>query len=94
MSTAVNRKDQRFEFRTSSANRELFVRAADAAGMSISAFANDELEVAALRVLADRTSFVLTAEQAKAWEALNDRPARDLPGLREFLTKPSIFVDG
>lgn len=94
MTTAVPRKDQRFEFRTSSANRDLFARAADAVGLPVSAFANEELEIASLRVLADRTHFVLSPAQADAWDQLNERPARELPELREFLTRPSIFVDG
>lgn len=45
-------------------------------------------------VLADRTEFTLNPEDWEAWEALHDRPARDLPELRELMAEPSsFFVD-
>ena len=91
--TAQPKKDQRFEFRTSTADRELFARAADAVGTPVSTFANEQLRVAALRVLADRTEFVLSPVEAALFDEMLERPARDLPGLRELLNRPSPFVD-
>ncbi len=45
-------------------------------------------------VLADRTEFTLSPEDWEAWEALHDRPAQDLPELREFMAEPApFFVD-
>ncbi len=45
-------------------------------------------------VLADRPEFTLSLEDWEAWEALHDRPAQDLPGLREFMAEPApFFVD-
>ena len=45
-------------------------------------------------VLADRTEFTLSPEDWEAWEALHDRPAQDLPDLREFMAEPApFFVD-
>lgn len=42
-------------------------------------------------VLADRTEFTLSPEDR---EALHDRPAQDLPELREFTVEPApFFVD-
>lgn len=42
-------------------------------------------------VLADRAEFTLSPE---GWEALHDRPAQDLPELREFMAEPApFFVD-
>jgi hypothetical protein len=52
---------------------------------------NADLAIArsdARRVLADRQVFVLTPEQQAQWEAINDRPARDLPSLRRLLEQP------
>lgn len=86
-------KDQRFEFRVSSADRELFSRAADALGTPVSTFANDHLRLAAQRVLADRTEFALSPVEAALWDELCERPARDLPDVRALLERPSIFVD-
>ena len=47
---------------------------------------------AARRVLADRTEFVLSPEAAGAWETINERPARDLPGVQSLMQRPSPFV--
>ena len=45
-------------------------------------------------VLADRTEFTLSPEDWEAWEALHDRPAQDLPELRELMAEPApYFVD-
>ena len=35
--------------------------------------------------------FELDTAAAEAWEALNARPARDLPGLRRLMERPSPF---
>ena len=35
----------------------------------------------------------LTSDQWEQWEVLLNEPPRDLPGLREFLARPSIFTD-
>lgn len=87
------KKDQRFEFRTTADDRDLFARAADALGAPVSAFANDQLRLAALRVLADRTEFVLSPVEAALLDQIMSRPARDLPGLRALLARPSPFID-
>lgn len=87
------RKDQRLEFRTTAEDRALFTQAAAVAGTDLTAFANEHLRVAALRILADRNAFELSDEQADAWDQINERPARDLPALREFLARESVFVD-
>ena len=93
MTTSAPRKDQRLEFRTTSSDRDLFVRAAAAAGTDLSTFATESLRLAAQRVLADRTEFRLSPVEAQAWQELLERPARDLPGLRALLDRPSPFVD-
>jgi len=51
------------------------------------------LTVAARRVLADRTEFALDARDRATWEAVNDRPPRDLAGLRALMDRPSPFTD-
>lgn len=54
-------------------------------------FVISNVTVAARRVLADRSEFVLDATSAEAWEAINRRRARDLPGLRRLMERPSPF---
>jgi uncharacterized protein (DUF1778 family) len=47
---------------------------------------------AAQRVLADRFQFELDAAAVEVWEAMNSRPARELPGLRRLMERPSQFA--
>ena len=95
MTTSVpaQKKDRRLEIRTTARDREVIVRAAASAGRDITSFVSESAVLAAQRVLADRTGFVLDTKQAAMWDALMDRPARDVPSLRAFLERPSIFVD-
>ena len=51
--------------------------------MSTSAFVAQAAGAAADEVLADRREFVLDARRWEEFVALLDRPARDLPKLRE-----------
>lgn len=48
---------------------------------------------AARRVLADRDTFGLDAAALGEWEAINSRRARDLPGLRRLMDRPSPFTE-
>ena len=87
-----NHRSQRIEFRATPEERALIDRAVAAAGTDMTAFVLSSVTTAARQVLADRTEFVLSPEAAGAWETINERPARDLPGLRELMQRPSPFV--
>jgi len=91
--TAPAKKGQRLEFRVSAEDRDLFARAAAAQGVGVSTFATDELRIAAQRVLADRTQFMLSPVEWALWERINAEPAEPSQQLREFMQRPSIFVD-
>ena len=86
------RRSERIEVRATPEERALIDRAVAAAGTNASAFVLSSVTTAARRVLADRSEFVLSPEAARAWEAINERPARDLPGLRTLMKRPSPFV--
>ena len=58
-------------------------QAAASAGVSVSTFVANAAGAAADDVLADRREFVLEPEQWEAFVRMLDRPARDLPKLRE-----------
>jgi uncharacterized protein (DUF1778 family) len=62
-----------------------------ASGTDLTEFVVANLTLAARRVLADRGRFLLDAEAAMAWERLNRRPARTLPGLRDLMARRSPF---
>ena len=87
------RRSARIEVRTTPEDRALIDRAVTESDMDLTQFVVSNLTIAAHRVLADRTEFVLDAESEQAWEMINRRPVRDLPGLRELMQRPSPFVD-
>ena len=86
---STRNRQQRLEFRTTPAVRQLVEQAAREAGSSLTEFAEASLTAAAQRVLADRHRFTLSAEALSAWEQINARPARELPGVRRLMQRPS-----
>ncbi len=86
-------RNERVELRLSSEQKSLIAAAATARDQSQSEFMRESLDLAARRALADRTEFALPADAWSAWEAINQRPARDLPGLRALIDRPSPFTD-
>lgn len=86
-------REERIEFRTTPETRRLVERAVQASGSNLTDFAESSLVLAAQRVLADRERFMLSERAAAEWEAINSRPARELPGLQELMARPSPFVE-
>lgn len=89
--TTSRARGERIEFRTTPEVRRLVERAVEASGSNLTDFAEVSLVLAAQRVMADREQFVLSERAASEWEAINSRPARDLPGLRGLMERPSPF---
>jgi uncharacterized protein (DUF1778 family) len=87
-------KDDRFNIRWSAEQRELIDRAADVAETTPTAFVRDAAFVAAQRVLADRTTFTLSAAQWRAFSRSLDRPATDRPRLRRMMRESSVLETG
>ena len=85
-------RSERLEVRTTKDERVLIDRAVAEQGTDLTEFVISNLTVAAQRVLADRTEFALDANLAEAWEAINRRRARDLPGLRDLMERASPFT--
>ncbi len=86
-------RSERLEVRTTRDERSLIDRAVAEQGTDLTEFVISNLTVAARKVLADRTEFRLDQEAAEAWEAVNRRRGRDLPGLRRLMERPSPFSD-
>ena len=93
MQTESRRRSRRMELRTTPEERELIDRAVATTGADLTDFVVTEAYDAARRVLADRDSFGLDEAALTAWEALNARPARDLPSLRRLMRRPSPFSE-
>ena len=92
-STANRTRSERLEVRMTPQDRKLINDAVAACGTGLTEFVVSSLRMAAHETLADRTVFVLDAEAQRAWEELNSRPARDLPGLRRLMSRPSPFTE-
>lgn len=91
MRTQSRRRCRRMELRTTPEERDLIDRAVATTGKDLTDFVVTHACDAARRVLADRDRFELDEESLAAWEAVNARPARDLPGLRRLMRRPSPF---
>ena len=91
--TGTRRRNKRLELRATAEERELIERAARVSGSDLTEFVLAHASAAARRVLADRDRFDLEPEALAAWEAVNARRARNLPGLRELMSRPSPFAE-
>ena len=87
------RRSRRLELRTTEEERALIDRAVAVSGTDLTEFVVTHASDAARRVLADRQLFELDAAAVAAWNELNSRPARDLPGLAALFRRPSPFVE-
>ncbi len=90
---AKRRRSERLEVRTTPEDRALIDSAVEASQTDLTEFVISNLTVAARRVLADRSEFVLSPTSQLVWEEINARRARDLSGLRGLMERPSPFVD-
>lgn len=81
------------ELRTTAEERELIDRAVIASGTDLTDFLITHATEAARRLLADRDRFHLDSEALKQWDDINSRPARDLPGLRRLMQRPTPFTE-
>lgn len=93
MKSGTRRRNKRLELRTTTDERELIDRAVEVAGTDLTDFVVSNTLVAARRVLADRSTFELDTGALAAWEKINRRRARDLPGLRRLMRRPSPFSE-
>ncbi len=89
----TRRRSSRLELRTTPDERDLIDRAASLAAMDLTEFVVGNAVEAAQRVLADRDRFELDERALEEWEAINSRRARDLPGLRRLMERPSPFAE-
>ncbi len=93
MATETRRRSRRLELRTTPAERELIDRAVALTETDLTEFVVANAVEAARRALADRDRFELDGEALAAWEAINARRARELPGLAALMRRPSPFAE-
>ncbi|MDQ6775352.1 MAG: DUF1778 domain-containing protein [Actinomycetota bacterium] len=80
-------KTHRVHLRVAASDDELFRSAAAVSHESLSEFMVESGRERAERILADRTRFVLTASQWRAFTTALDRPAREIPAAVELLRR-------
>lgn len=91
--TETRRRSRRMELRTTPDERDLIDRAVAVSDSDLTEFVVATAVEAARRVLADRDRFELDTDALADWEAINARRARDLPGLRGLMQRPSPFAE-
>lgn len=91
--TETRRRSRRLELRTTPDERDLIERAVAVTGTDLTEFVVVNAVDAARRVLADRDRFELGDDAVAAWDAINARRARDLPGLRRLMERSSPFAE-
>jgi uncharacterized protein (DUF1778 family) len=84
-------KDERINLRIDAEQKRLLEAAAEAEHTTVSAFVLSAATTAAADRLADRRVFTLNEEQWAAFDAALSRPARDVPGLRELMSRPRML---
>ena len=85
---ATEAKTARRNLRVSPGDDDLFRRAADHVGESISEFLVESGRNRAEMILADRTEFALGADAWTAFTEALDRPAEPKPAIVELLSRP------
>ena len=93
MEATTRRRNRRMDLRTTAEERDLIDRAIAVTGSDLTEFVVTNAYQAAQRVLADRDRFELDPAAATEWEEINSRRARDLPGLRRLMARPSPFSE-
>ena len=91
--TEARRRSRRLELRTTPDERDLIDRAVAVADMDLTEFVVANAVEAARRVLADRDRFELDPAARAAWESINARRPRDLPGLRRLMDRATPFAE-
>ena len=84
-------KSDRFNIRTTSHEKSLVAQAAHLAKMTTSQFVLQAAVRSAEEVLADQTRFVLAPKEWEAFVEALDRPAREIPALKQAASRPSPF---
>jgi uncharacterized protein (DUF1778 family) len=83
---------ERWDFRVASETDQVVRQAAETAERTLTDFVVDAAVVEAERVLADRTEFVLAADQWERFVELLDRPPQEKPDLEKLFSQPSVFA--
>ena len=83
---------ERWDFRVAPETDRLVRSAAASAERTLTDFVVDAAVIEAERLLADRTHFVLEAEEWNRFVELLDRSPQENPGFEKLFAKPSVLT--
>jgi len=86
-------KTERIGLRATPAQRSLLEAASEAEGTTVTEFVLEHATRAAENVLADRRVFTLDERRWREFAKQLDRPAQEIPGLRDLMKLPSVLDD-
>jgi uncharacterized protein (DUF1778 family) len=89
----MNPKAERLHLRVDAEQKALLEAASRATGASVSTFVLRAATEAAADVLADRRVFVLDHDAWRVFDNALNRPAGDVPGLKDLMTAPTVLDD-
>lgn len=87
----TKQKNDRIDVRVKTSQKRYLVYAASLREMKLSAFVLDSALKQAEEVVNQNVHFALPDKQWKAFCAVLDQPAREIPKLKMLFAKPSIF---
>lgn len=91
MATATAQKEARIEVRTTSKQKALITRGADANGQNVSDFILSSAQEKAEMILADQKEFVLPQIRWDRFVAALDRPKKRQKRLARLMSEPSVL---
>ncbi|PKQ29939.1 MAG: DUF1778 domain-containing protein [Actinobacteria bacterium HGW-Actinobacteria-10] len=87
----ADKRSDRFNIRTTPDEKDLVAQAARISKVSMTQFIRQAAMRSAEEVLADQTRFTLPPDKWEAFVEALDRPAREIPALKQAASKSSPF---
>jgi uncharacterized protein (DUF1778 family) len=84
-------KDTRIDLRVTNSQKDFLNHAATLQNMKLSNFILDSALKEAQNFVANKTHFLVSEKQWKAFCKVLDRPAREIPELKRLFAEPDIF---
>lgn len=93
MASLNQRKDARVELRVTADQKQVIEEAAAIEGRTVTDFSATTLVERAQDVILRERQLRVEARQFDAFVAVMDQPARTVDGLRDLMTRKTVFVD-
>lgn len=87
----TGKRSDRFNIRTTPDEKVMVALAAKVTQVSVTQFIRQAAMRSAEEVLADQTRFALSPDKWQAFVEALDRPAREIPALKQAASRPSLF---